>query len=864
MINRKLLYFISLLALGFSLALHSNIITVSAAGTPSITYSTHVQSYGWMNTVKDGTLSGTTGQSKRVEAIKISLKNTPYTGGISYKTHIQDYGWLNSVSNGAVSGKTGQSKQAEAIQISLTGEMSKYYDVYYRVHSQTYGWLGWAKNGQSAGTQGLSKRVEAIEIRLVKKGNAAPGSTNRSFVTDSTDLSVIYSTHAQDYGWLNTVKDGEVSGTIGESKRLEAIKVSLKNAPYSGGISYKTHMQSYGWLNSVTNGAISGKTGESKQAEAIQINLTGEMNNHYDVYYRVHSQDYGWLGWAKNGQSAGTQGLSKRIEAIEIRLVEKGKAAPGSPNRPFVVDLSVTYSTHVQDYGWMNTVKDGQTSGTIGETKQVEAIQIALKNAPYSGGISYQTHVENYGWLNPVANGAISGKTGESKRVEAIQISLTGEMNTYYDIYYRVHSQDYGWLGWAKNGMKAGTEGVAKQVEAIEIKLVPKGQGATVNENDAYKNQLFITYNYYNLTFANALAMQMKVSPQTDKYKNSPAYVSGQYLQVFDGGKITGSGVNLRTTPKLTDSSNIYKKVGTGTAILVLDNNITGDISSGSTRWFKIEYEGQTLYVHSSLATTNSRVGRVTADTLNVRSEKSSSSHSYGTVKNGTLLTILEESGDWYRISYNAWRNATSSDVQYYLNPANFVNDEVQKFQFMNLSKPSGISADVLNQYLQGKGILAGQGQAFVDAGNKFGINEVYLMAHTILETGNGTSTLAKGVDYNGKKVYNMYGVGAYDDCPVDCGAETAYNNGWFTPYDAIVGGAAFIEDGYVSGNNKYNIIQNTLFEMRWNPELMNNKGFASHQYATDIGWAYKQVKIMSDVYKIKPYTLYLEIPVFK
>ena len=56
----------------------------------------------------------------------------------------------------------------EAIQIRLTGEMANKYDIYYRAHVEDYGWLGWAKNGASAGTIGLSKRLEAIEIKLVE------------------------------------------------------------------------------------------------------------------------------------------------------------------------------------------------------------------------------------------------------------------------------------------------------------------------------------------------------------------------------------------------------------------------------------------------------------------------------------------------------------------------------------------------------------------------------------------------------------------------------------------------------------------------------------------------------------------------
>ena len=41
--------------------------------------------------------------------------------------------------------------------------------------------------------------------------------------------SVKYQTHVQDIGWQTQVKDGEIAGTEGQSKRLEAIKIELKN-----------------------------------------------------------------------------------------------------------------------------------------------------------------------------------------------------------------------------------------------------------------------------------------------------------------------------------------------------------------------------------------------------------------------------------------------------------------------------------------------------------------------------------------------------------------------------------------------------------------------------------------------------------
>lgn len=308
--------------------------TVYTKTANGVQYRSYVQNKAWQGYVTNGTQSGTTGSSLRMEAIQIGLTGDEYSGGIEYRTHIQNKGWETSwKSNYATSGTTGQALRLEAIQIRLTGDIAKYYDVYYRVHSQCYGWLGWTKNGESAGTQGFGYRVESIQIKLVKKGGAAPGTTANCFVINEPNKGISYSTHVQNIGWQGYKSNGDISGTTGKGLRLEGIKINLDNFKLgntSGGIQYRTHIQNIGWQNYVSNNALSGTTGKALRLEAIQIKLTGNLANKYDIYYRVHSQKFGWLGWAKNGESAGTSGLGYRLEGIQIRLVEKGKSAPGS------------------------------------------------------------------------------------------------------------------------------------------------------------------------------------------------------------------------------------------------------------------------------------------------------------------------------------------------------------------------------------------------------------------------------------------------------------------------------------------------------------------------------------------------------
>ncbi|KNZ40541.1 S8 family serine peptidase [Acetobacterium bakii] len=147
---------------------------------------------------------------------------------------------------------------------------------------------------------------------------------------------ITYRTHVQNKGWQAIVENGAVSGTEGESLRLEAIELNANASDYDIGVQYKTHIENQGWQDFVANSTLSGTTGESLRLEAIEIELTGTDADLFDVYYQVHVQNIGWMDWAKNGDPAGTEGLSYRMEAIKVQVVLKGSAAPGQVERPYV------------------------------------------------------------------------------------------------------------------------------------------------------------------------------------------------------------------------------------------------------------------------------------------------------------------------------------------------------------------------------------------------------------------------------------------------------------------------------------------------------------------------------------------------
>jgi mannosyl-glycoprotein endo-beta-N-acetylglucosaminidase len=271
----------------------------------------------------------------------------------------------------------------------------------------------------------------------------------------------------------------------------------------------------------------------------------------------------------------------------------------------------------------------------------------------------------------------------------------------------------------------------------------------------------------------------------------------------------------------------------------------------------------------------NQRLLRVTTDILNVRSGPGTSHGILTTVSRNQVYTVLNSSNGWYQINVEGITGWISGEYaiivaeigQPQIMPTTAWTIQREMYQFMILSGSSGITASNLNAELTGKGILAGRGQAFIDAGRNNNINEIYLLAHALLETGHGTSALATGVlvstvdgvPVEPRVTYNIYGIGAKDEAPVRLGSEYAYKQGWFTPEAAIIGGAKWIADGYV---NNATHKQDTLYKMRWNP---SNAG--RHQYATDIGWALKQTRsmqLMLDICLRYSVQIRFDIPIYK
>ena len=302
-----------------------------------------------------------------------------------------------------------------------------------------------------------------------------------------------YRAHTAELGWMHKVNSGQISGTVLQSRRMEAASLELLNSSVSGSIQANSHVQNVGW-SGFTGTSLIGTTGRGLRLEAVQFRLSGDLAAKYDISYRAHVSGIGWQNWVTNGQTAGTTGQLRTIESIQVRLLSKvpGAVTPGPKPTPTTTTTTpptttttttppaptpvatTTYNAHVQNIGWMGDVLNGAVAGTTGRGLQMEALRLKATSNIASGDIQYRAHVQNVGWQSYQTSSNYIGTVGRGLRMEAVQISLTGDLAAKYRIRYQAHVQDIGWQNWVYDGATAGTTGQLKRIEAIRIEMVPR------------------------------------------------------------------------------------------------------------------------------------------------------------------------------------------------------------------------------------------------------------------------------------------------------------------------------------------------------------------------------------------------------
>lgn len=184
----------------------------------------------------------------------------------------------------------------------------------------------------------------------------------------------------------------------------------------------------------------------------------------------------------------------------------------------------------------------------------------------------------------------------------------------------------------------------------------------------------------------------------------------------------------------------------------------------------------------------------------------------------------------------SAWYAPRKNVIAYYMDPRNFLNDK-QIFMFETLSYNSsyqtrdGVETMLRNTFMTGyadKEQTKTYVDAFMDAALEFNVSPYLLVSRVIQEVGAGGSTIVSGTVAGYEGYYNFYNIkatGERDKIIVN-GLNYAKEQNWDSQYKAIIGGARFIAQDYIS------VGQDTLYLQKWDLILPQP---GRHQYMQNI-----------------------------
>ena len=213
--------------------------------------------------------------------------------------------------------------------------------------------------------------------------------------------------------------------------------------------------------------------------------------------------------------------------------------------------------------------------------------------------------------------------------------------------------------------------------------------------------------------------------------------------------------------------------------------------------------------------------------------------NSYGV--SAGLQGYLATGSDYYNyatdkfVAYDAstWFQANSQTISYYMDPRNFLT-EAGIFMFEDLTYYQSYQTESVVRKILYSDFFKNYIQYFMEGARTYNVSPVYLAALSRNEVGLNSSTATSGqagtyngVNYNG--YYNFFNIGAYSGAsPVYNGLAYSKNAGWTTPQKAIVGGAGWIVNGYISKG------QYTRYFQKWNVSPTAAYGIY-HQYMTAV-----------------------------
>lgn len=244
------------------------------------------------------------------------------------------------------------------------------------------------------------------------------------------------------------------------------------------------------------------------------------------------------------------------------------------------------------------------------------------------------------------------------------------------------------------------------------------------------------------------------------------------------------------------------------------------------------------------------------------------------------------------------WYRANRDTIAYYLDPRNFLNDKrIWQFERLNYSSsyhtkniilnmlgssfmpnlyetyinsvkaeenPSVVISEIVNENLANMKdediniVSSDYANAFLKAAMKNDISPVQMISRMIQEVGLSGGTATNGKEWTHRGItasgyYNFFNIGASGSTTpaldgLVCaygginGTDTSYFKPWDSPYKAIIGGAMFLSNGYLSRG------QYTSYFQKWDVSPTSTTIY-SHQYMQNIAAPYSEASKSYNAY---------------
>lgn len=249
-------------------------------------------------------------------------------------------------------------------------------------------------------------------------------------------------------------------------------------------------------------------------------------------------------------------------------------------------------------------------------------------------------------------------------------------------------------------------------------------------------------------------------------YDNKVLYVNSNEVSAntFSTFPATEYKANQETT--LYESfGNAHKKL----AVLPKDAVVSSTNKIGD--WYSVSFNGTSGYINIAdfsvyLDVSEEKITDttfVTTANVNLSKEANESSAVVAAIPDAKIVVATHKvSNGWFLVNYADKKGYVPGSLLKQVKTGDPLTGR-DGYQFIDLRTQSPVTAKQINDYIAKNfksfgttSALSGKGQAFIDAGQKYGVNALYLAAHAIHESTFGTSAISLGKN-------NLFGFGSYD-----------------------------------------------------------------------------------------------------